>query len=174
MTSSHSLIPIETIGKRILLIRGQKVMLDRDLAEFYKVSTRTLNQAVKRNLTRFPKDFMFQLTPKEMDGILRSQFVISRLSHGGRRYLPFAFTEQGVAMLSSVLHSPRAIQVNIEIMRAFVQIRQWMASHVELARKIEKMEMTYDENFRTIFDAIKALMTPEVPEKKGTIGFRLE
>ncbi|NOS67630.1 MAG: ORF6N domain-containing protein [Candidatus Peribacteraceae bacterium] len=172
MTAS-SLIPIETIGTRILLIRGQKVMLDTDLAELYRVPVKTLNQAVRRNKKRFPKDFVFQLTRQEMSHSSRSQIVTLKRGHN-IKYRQFAFTEQGVAMLSSVLHSPRAIQVNIAIMRAFVQLRQWLSSHADLARKLEEMEQRYDENFRTIFEAIRALMTPEVPEKKGTIGFRLE
>lgn len=167
-----SLIPLGTIGSKILLIRGQKVMLDRDLAELYGVTVKSLNQAVKRNKRRFPEDFMFQLTPAEFTAILKSQFVTSRW--GGRRKLSYAFSEQGVAMLSSVLHSPRAVDVNIMIMRVFVQLRQWLASHEDLARKLQEMEKKYDEQFRTIFDVIAALTTPELPEKKGTIGFRLD
>ena len=174
MQTPHSLIPIETIGSRILLIRGQKVMLDRDLAELYGVTVKSLNQAVARNKLRFPKDFVFQLTDRETGHFLRSQIVTSNAKRGGRRYQPYAFTEQGVAMLSSVLHSPRAIQVNIAIMRAFVQLRQWLLSHADLARKLEDMEKKYDEQFRNIFEAIQALMTPDVPEKKGKIGFRLD
>ncbi len=170
---STSLIPLETIGTRILLIRGQKVMLDRDLAELYGVPVKSLNQAVRRNRARFPADFVFALKKDEMRHSLRSQIVtLKRGEHS--KYQTFAFTEQGIAMLSSVLHSPRAIQVNIAIMRAFVQLRQWLSSHADLASKLEEMEKEYDENFRTIFEAIQALMTPEVPEKKGTIGFRLD
>src|SRR5438876_1660386 len=132
--TSRPLIPAERIENAILLIREQKVMLDFDLAVLYGVETRLLVQAVKRNLERFPGDFAFQLTPDELE-ILRSQIVISR-SHGGRRYLPYAFTEQGVAMLSSVLRSPQAVRVNVEIMRAFVRLRRLLDSHAELARKL--------------------------------------
>lgn len=168
-----SFVPIEHIGKKILLIRGQKVMLDTDLADLYGVPTKRLNEQVRRNAKRFPKDFMFQLTWEETEEYSRSQFAT--LKQGTNpKYRPFAFTEQGVAMLSSVLHSDRAIQVNITIMRVFVQLRQWLATHVELARKLEDMEKKYDVQFRTIFDAIRALMTPEIPENKNRIGFRLD
>lgn len=169
---STALIPIEAIGTRIRLIRGQKVLLDSDLAALYGVETFNLNKAVKRNIHRFPKDFLFQLTQKEWQNLI-FQSGISK-GHGGSRHRPYAFTEQGVAMLSSVLHSPRAIQVNIAIMRTFVKLRQWLSSHADLARKLEDMEKEYDENFRTIFEAIRELMTPDVPENKNKIGFRLE
>lgn len=152
-------------------------MLDVDLADLYQVSTGALNQAVKRNLKRFPKDFMFQLTAKEIDEILISQIVISSLGHGGRRHLPFAFTEQGVAMLSSVLRSDRAIQVNVAIMRAFVRLRELLSSHEHLARKLQELEAkiaNQDERISSVFEALRQLMTPPVPEKKGTIGFRLD
>jgi len=171
--SSTALISIETIGKRILLIRGQKVMLDRDLAELYGVPTGRLNEQVRRNADRFPKDFMFQLRQAEANSLI-SQIAISKEGRGGTRHAPYAFTEQGVAMLSSVLHSPRAIQVNIMIMRAFVQLRQWLASHADLARKLAEMEQKYDKQFRAIFDVIHQLTTPEVPENENTIGFRLD
>ena len=173
---STAIIPVETVGNRIFLIRGQKVMLDRDLAQLYEIPTSRLNEQVRRNISRFPKDFMFRLTHSEAKNLI-SQFAISSGDWGGYRKQPLAFTEQGVAMLSSVLHSPRAIQVNIAIMRAFVQLRQWLSTHADLARKLEEMEQKYDENFRTIFEAIQALMTPEVPEvpeNKNKIGFRLE
>ncbi len=170
---STSLIPIETIGTRILLIRGQKVMLDTDLADLYGVPVKSLNQALRRNKRRFPTDFAFQLTRQEMSHSSRSQIVTLKRGHN-IKYRQFAFTEQGVAMLSSVLHSPRAIQVNIAIMRAFVKLRQWLASHADLARKLEEMEKEYDENFRTIFEAIRALTTPALPKNRRKIGFKLE
>jgi hypothetical protein len=167
------LIPDERIERLILQIRGQKVILDRDLASLYEVSTKVLNQAVKRNLQRFPADFMFRLTADEIDQNLRSQSVTSSSAHGGRRYLPYAFTEQGVAMLSSVLNSERAIGVNIAIMRAFVRLREILASHKDLARKLNEMEQKYDAQFSVVFDAIRQLMTPETPaEKKRRIGFQ--
>ena len=165
---SGVVIPMERIEHTILLIRGQKVMLDSNLAELYGVATKVLIQAVKRNEDRFPEDFMFQLTEQELN-ILRSQIVTSRW--GGRRYPPYAFTEQGVAMLSSVLHSARAVHVNIEIMRAFVRLRQMLASNVELARKLAVLEKKYDAQFRVVFDAIRELMVPPEPKKKRPIGF---
>lgn len=162
------LIPSEIIEKKILLIRGEKVMLDADLAELYGVETKILVRAVKRNIDRFPADFMFQLDEDEFEN-LRFQFGTSS-RWGGRRYLPYVFTEQGVAMLSSVLNSDRAVKVNIEIMRAFVKLRQMLASNVELARKLADMEKKYDSQFRIVFDAIRQLMTP--PQKpKRMIGF---
>jgi len=164
------LIPIEHIEKRILLLRGQKVMLDADLAELYGVETGALKRAVKRNRERFPEDFMFELTFQEV-GILRCQIGTS--SWGGKRFLPYAFTEQGVAMLSSVLKSKRAVQVNIEIMRAFVKLRELLASHKDLALKLAEMEKKYDAQFKVVFDAIRELMSPiEPPPKPRRIGFR--
>jgi hypothetical protein len=147
---------------------GQKVMLDRDLAKLYGVETKQLKRAVRRNIARFPKDFMFELTKEELDD-LRSQSGTS--SWGGTRYLPMVFTEQGVAMLSSVLTSERAAQVNIEIMRAFVRLRQMLAAHTDLERRLDALEESrYDEQFKVVFDAIRALMKPpEKPRKK--IGF---
>lgn len=167
--ANKSLVPADRIEKAILLIRGQKVMLDADLAALYGVETKVLVQAVKRNLERFPEDFMFQLNHKEF-AILRSQFVTSS-DWGGRRYPPYAFTEQGVAMLSSVLRSPRAIQVNIEIMRAFIRLRQMLASNAELARKLDALEKKYDAQFKEVFEAIRQLMTPPEPKRRA-IGFR--
>lgn len=162
-------ISVEMMEQAILLIRGQKVMLDADLAQLYGVETKILNKAVKRNLDRFPEDFMFQLTTEEAED-LRFQFGTSKGQRGGRRYLPYAFTEQGVAMLSGVLNSPRAVRVNIEIMRAFLRLRRLLAAHTELAKKLSEMEQKYDDQFRVVFDAIRALMTPpEKPRKK--IGF---
>ena len=169
MVNKKSLIPADRIEKAILLIRRQKVMLDANLAELYGVETRVLVQAVKRNIERFPEDFMFQLSQEEF-AILRSQIVTSS-DWGGRRYRPYAFTEQGVAMLSSVLRSQRAIQVNIEIMRAFIRLRQMLASHVELARKLDALEKKYDAQFRQVFEAIRQLMAPPEP-KRRPIGFR--
>ena len=163
--------PVERIAQSILFIRDQRVMLDADLAELYGVDTRTLVQAVRRNMDRFPADFMFQLTKQEFDG-LRSQIVIS--NRGGRRYPPYAFTEQGVAMLSSVLRSERAIRVNIEIMRAFVELRRMPASHADLARKLSELEKKYDEQFKMVFDAIRELMAPPDLGKMRRIGFSPE
>ncbi len=168
-TSDITIAP-ERIERRILLIRAQKVMLDADLAELYGVETKVLNQAVRRNISRFPEDFMFQLTNEE-SAVLRSQIVTSKGGRGGRRYNALAFTEQGVAMLSSVLRSERAIQVNIAIMRAFVKLREMLASHRNLARRLDEMEQNYDAQFKVVFDAIRELMRP--PEKpRRTIGFR--
>lgn len=178
IVTSNLGIPAERVERRILSIRGQKVMLDADLAELYEIPTKVLNQAVKRNTERFPHDFMFQLTRKESETLkdyfdpdaLRSQIVTSKAGRGGRRYLPLAFTEQGVAMLSSVLRSPRAVQVNIAIMRAFVKLREMLASHRDLARRLDEMEGKYDAQFKVVFDAIRQLMTP--PEKpRHRIGF---
>jgi ORF6N domain len=154
-------IPVERIEKAILLVRGQKVILDRTLAELYGVETRQLKRAVRRNIRRFPSDFMFELTKEEYD-FLRYQFgTLKRGEHS--KYLPLAFTEQGVAMLSSVLNSDRAIEVNILIMRAFVRLRGMISSHKELLRKLEDMEMKYDEQFKVVFEAIRQLMTPPEP-----------
>ncbi|HJO10634.1 MAG: ORF6N domain-containing protein [Gammaproteobacteria bacterium] len=152
----------------ILPIRGTKVMLDVDLAKLYDVETKNLNLAVKRNIERFPGDFMFQLTSKEFAN-LRFQFETSRW--GGRRYPPYAFTEQGIAMLSSVLRSKRAVQVNVEIMRSFVKLRELLTSNSKLARKLEALEKKYDKQFKLVFDAIRALMTP-AETRKRPIGFR--
>lgn len=166
--AQKSIVPAEQIENCIYLLRGQRVMLDIDLAMLYGVETKTLNRAVKRNLPRFPEDFMFQLSIKEFES-LRYQFGTSK--RGGRRYPPYVFTEQGIAMLSSVLHSRRAIQVNIEIMRAFVRLRQMLASNAGLARKLVALEKKYDAQFRVVFDAIRELMTPPEPKKKRSIGF---
>ncbi len=161
------IVPKEVIESRIYLIRGSKVMLDRGLAELYQVETRTLNQSVKRNISRFPEDFMFQLTDKEFSN-LKSQFVIS--SWGGARTLPFVFTEHGVAMLSSVLRSERAVQINIQIMRAFTKLREMMKSHKELLDKVNELEKRYDYNFQIVFEAIDQLLA--VPDKNVMkIGF---
>ncbi len=165
-----NLISVEIIATKILDIRGKKVMLDKDLAELYGVSTKVLIQAVKRNINRFPGDFMYRLTRQEITN-LRSQIVTS--SWGGRRYLPFVFTQEGVAMLSSVLNSERAIKVNIQIMRAFVKLKELLLTHKELAVKIEALERKYanhDEKIKKIFEAIRQLMIPP-EEPKCRIGF---
>jgi ORF6N domain len=165
-----AVIPIEHIEKKILFVRGHKVMMDSDLAELYGVSTKRLNEQVRRNRARFPADFMFQLSKEETKS-LRSQFATSKQGRGGRRYAPLFFTEQGVAMLSTVLKSERAIQVNIAIMRAFVQLREMIASHKDLAHKLEELEKKYDAQFSVVFDAIRELMTPpESPRRR--IGFQ--
>jgi len=172
-TVSKLIIPQEIIESKIFFIRGYKVMLDRDLARLYGVETKYLIRQVKRNPLRFPEDFMFQLTSEEF---LRCQNVTS--SWGGRRYLPYAFTEQGIAMLSSVLNSERAIQVNIAIMRAFVKLRELMITHKDLARKIEELEQKFrkhDENFVIVFKAIKKILqaSHERQKRKASIGFQV-
>jgi hypothetical protein len=159
----------ERIVRLIMVVRGQKVILDFDIAALYGVETRAVVQAVKRNMARFPADFMFHLSAREFAN-LRSQFVISS-SWGGRRTLPYAFTEQGVAMLSSVLRSRRAMRVNVEIMRAFVQLRRMMSSNAELVRKIDEMEKRYDEQFRVVFQAIRNLVHPMRQKPKRRIGY---
>ena len=172
MAKSESFLPHERIERAILLVRGQKVMLDRDLAALYGVETRALIQAVKRNSKRFPSDFMFQLTAQELQQ-WRSQLVMSnsKLRMGLRRR-PYAFTEQGLAMLSSVLHSDRAVEVNVEIMRAFVRLRFLLSTHKELQAKLHQLEKRYDEQFRIVFEAIRQLMEPPPePVKKRRIGF---
>ena len=167
----------ERVESLILLIRGQRVILDEDLAALYEVEVKALNQAVRRNVERFPADFMFRLTADEVV-VLRSQIVTSSAGegtpnsgHGGRRYLPYAYTEQGVAMLSSVLRSPRAILVNVEIMRAFVHLRRMLASNADLAWKLAALEKKHDSEFKVVFDAIRALMTPPDRKKRRAVGF---
>ncbi len=181
MTKKFSAIVPDVIERKILMIRGQKVLLSMDLAKLYDVEHKVLMQAVRRNLQRFPGDFMFQLTKGEF-AILKSQFVTSsgatrhgaKSAHwGGIRKLPYAFTEQGVAMLSGVLKSKRAVVVNVEIMRAFVRLREILSTHKDLARKLEDLEKKYDAQFRVVFEAIRKLMTPPEPPKKR-IGFRVE
>lgn len=157
------------IRNLIFQIRGKAVMLDSDLAELYQVQTKVLNQAVRRNIERFPEDFMFQLSKEEFDN-LRSQTVTS--SYGGRRYLPFVFTEQGVAMLSSVLNSETAIKMNIQIIRTFVQMRRMAITIADLKRKIDGMERKYDYHFKVVFDALRKLTAPEPARKqKHKMGF---
>jgi len=185
MNDPTNLVPSDLIEKKIFLLRSQKVMLSIHLADLYQVEPKVLTQAVKRNIERFPRDFMFQLTWDEVsrlksqfvtsnvisDKVSRSQFVT--LKRGlNIKYPPYALTEQGVAMLSSVLRSKRAIQVNIEIMRAFVKLRKILSSHVELARKLEALEKKYDSHFKVVFEAIRQLMaSKESPNKR--IGFQL-
>lgn len=168
----ETIVPVEVIERKILLIRGQKVMLDSDLADLYGVAAKVLLQAVKRNLKRFPEDFMFQLDYQAV-AALRSQIVTSKTGRGGHRYQPYVFSEQGVAMLSSVLNSERAIQVNIAITRAFVKLKEMLSTNKELAHKLEQLERKiekHDGEIKLIFDAIRQLMSP--PEtKKRKIGF---
>ncbi len=168
MKGERVAVSVAQIESKMFLIRGQKVMLSQHLAELYEVEPRVLNQAVKRNIERFPEDFMFQLDPEEFAN-LKSQFVTS--SWGGIRTAPYDFTEQGVAMLSSVLRSERAIQVNIEIMRAFVRLRQMLATNAELSRKLVALEKKYDARFKAVFEAIYELMSPAENKKKRPIGF---
>lgn len=173
LTTSSLTVSVQLIERRIYLIRGQKVMIDVDLAELYGVPTHRLNERVKRNLKRFPEDFMFQLTREETEN-LRSQIAISSSGHGGRRSLPYVFTEQGVAMLSTVLNSEQAIAVNITIMRAFVKIREMLESNEDLNRKfaavIRKLS-THDKYFRVVFNELKRL-TAEPAASRTQIGFR--
>jgi hypothetical protein len=167
--SSTALIPTERIERAILLLRGEKVMLDEDLAALYGVPIKSLLQSFKRNRERFPADFAYQLNSKEFTN-LRSQIVTSSSGHGGRRYRPFAFTENGVAMLSSVLRSKRAIAVNIEIMRTFTRLRQILASHADLSRRLDDLERKYDARLKSVFDAIRELMKP-VSKPRVEIGY---
>lgn len=164
-----NLVLAARIDQSVHRVRGQNVMLDTDLAVLYEVDVKALNQAVKRNRERFPADFMFQLTTNEAR-FLRSQTVTAKRGRGGRRTRPYAFTEQGVAMLSGVLHSRRAVRVNIAIMRAFVRLRRVLESHVALARKLVALEMKCDRRFQVVFDTLRALTTPTVPSRRP-IGF---
>jgi hypothetical protein len=180
MAAGVAILPAERIENAIFMVRGHKVMLDVELARLYEVETKNLNKAVKRNRDRFPEDFMFQLTREEIES-LRFQTGTAKPGRGGRRTLPYAFTEQGVAMLSTVLRSRRAVLVNIEIMRAFVKLRRILESHKELAHKLEEIEKTYDAKFRTVFAAIRELMShpsrhpapppPPPPPPPRKIGF---
>jgi hypothetical protein len=170
MKKKHSVIPIEQIERIILFIRGHRVILDKNLAVFYGITTSNLNKAVSRNIERFPGDFMIELTKDEFTNL---KFHFGTSSWGGTRKLPRAFTEQGVAMLSSVLRSKQAVSVNIEIMRTFVRLREMIATHKNLARRLNNLEKKYDAQFKVVFDAIRQLMIPPEPKKKK-IGFRRE
>jgi hypothetical protein len=170
MDRQVSLVPMDHIERAIILVRGEKVMLDSELAEIYGVETKVLNQAVKRNASRFPSDFMFQLTKDELEN-LKSQIVTS--SWGGVRKLPHAFTEHGALMLANVLNSDRAAQTSVMVVRAFVKLRQMLASNAELARKLEAMEKKYDTQFKVVFDAIRQLMSP-AGKPKREIGFHVK
>lgn len=178
---SDSLIPIERIEQKILVIRGERVMVDSDLAAIYGVETKMFTRAVRRNLLRFPDDFMFQLTSEEYAALrrqigasntedLKLQNATAKQGRGGRRYLPYAFTEHGALMAANVLNSGRAVEASVQVVRAFVRMRNLLASNAELAKKVEALESKYDSQFKSIFDAIKKLMMP--PDKpKGGIGF---
>lgn len=167
-----ALIPTERIERSILLIRGQKVLLDSDLAELYGVTTKVLNQSVSRNRDRFPADFMFRLSAREKSEVVTNCDHLAKLKYSPTR--PYVFTEQGVAMLSSVLRSPRAVQVNVEIMRAFVRLRQIFSTHADLAKKLDELEQKYDEQFKVVFDALRELMSPPERKKRPPIGFHTE
>ena len=174
MNGQMAVIPVERIERAILSIRGEKVMLDRDLAELYGVETRVLNQAVKRNADRFPEDFMFQLTAGEAEAVRRSRSQSVILKRGENiKYLPYAFTEHGALMLANVLNSERAAQTSVQVVRAFVRLRQMLASNAELARRLEAMEKKYDRRFKIVFDAIRQLMSPPEP-KRREIGFHVK
>jgi hypothetical protein len=174
MPSQNAIVPPALISQKIFFVRGTRVMLDAGLARLYGVATKNLNKAVKRNTSRFPSDFVFQLSPKELHS-LGFQAGTSKPGRGGRRYVPYAFTEQGVAMLSSVLRSSRAVQVNVAIMRTFVRLREMLTTHEELRRKIDAMEKRYDARFQTVFETIRQMLETPIPAKKP-IGFhaRLE
>ena len=169
------IIPAELIERKILVIRGEKVMLDADLAGLYGVETKRLNEQVRRNIERFPDDFMFQLTDEEFN-CLRSQFATSNkpAGRGGRRHLPNAFTEHGTIMAASVLNTPLAVAVSVQVVRAFVKLREMISTHKDLAKKLEDLEQKYDSQFKMVFDAIRQLMTPPEPKHKRAIGFGRE
>jgi hypothetical protein len=165
-----SFVPLEVIEQKILLIKGQKVMLDSDLAALYGVTTKRLNEQVRRNIKRFPADFMYQLSREEFDS-LRSHFATLKTGRGKhRKYMPYVFTEQGIAMLSSVLNSERAIEVNIQIMRTFVKLREMMSTHKDLARKLSELEKKYEGQFQIVFEAIRQLIVIEEKPKRK-IGY---
>jgi hypothetical protein len=169
MNRAVATIPVERIERAILLIRGHKVMLDADLARLYATATKRLNEQVKRNRDRFPSDFMFQLTKEEWH-CLRSQIATSKPGRGGRRVPPYAFTEHGAVMAANVLNSPRAVQTSIQVVRAFIRLRELLASHKELARRLDALEQRYDGQFKVVFDAIRKLMSPPAPSVPR-IGF---
>lgn len=161
-----SVIPQDQIEKSILVIRGHRVILDTDLAKIYGVSTKRLNEQVRRNLDRFPDDFMFQLSETTGES-LRSQFATSKIGRGGRRYLPYVFTEHGALMLANILNSPTAVASSIQVVRAFINLRQMLSSQAELARKLDLLERKYDHQFKVVFDAIRELtLIPEQPRKR--------
>lgn len=172
-SSRHSAVSLsaDRIERKILLVREQKVMLDADLAELYEVQTGALVRQVKRNPNRFPEDFCFQMSSAEWES-LKCQIGISK-GRGGRRFAPYVFTEQGVAMLSSVLSSDRAVEVNVQIMRAFVKLREMLSTHRDLAKKLAELEQKYDRQFSVVFDAIRKLMEPPAVPKKRRIGFHV-
>ena len=167
-----TLVPIERIAHKIYLIRDVKVMLDRDLAELYGVETKVLKQAVRRNIARFPDDFMFEMTKKEFEN-WRSQFVTSKSDRMGLRYKPMAFTEQGIAMLSGILHSDRAIHVNIQIMRVFVKLRQLLLDNKDLRKELEELKQITEERFQIVFETLDQLLTIESKPKKK-IGYTVK
>lgn len=174
MSQNVSLIPSERIERAILLMRGEKVLLDSDLAELYGVETRALNQAVGRNASRFPDDFMFRLTSEETEAVQRSRSQSVILKRGRNiKYLPYAFTEHGALMLANILKSERAVQASVQVVRAFVRLRQMLASNAELARKLEALEKKYDTQFKAVFDAIRHLMSPP-DSKHKEIGFHVK
>jgi len=168
-----AVIPVERIERAILSLRGEKVMLDSDLAELYGVETRVLNQAVKRNASRFPEDFVFQLNADEVVKLNRSQIVIGSQKHRDPRFPPYVFTEHGALMLANVLNSERAAQTSVQVVRAFVRLRQMLASNAELARKLAALENKYDAQFKVVFDAIRQLMSPPAKPKRE-IGFHVK
>ena len=170
MAGKELIVSPERIVHAILLMRGQRVILDSDLAKLYGVTTKRLNQQVRRNNDRFPPDFMFQLTA-EVTEVLRSQFATSNQGRGGRRYAPYVFTEHGAIMAASVLNSPRAIDVSVQVVRAFVKLREMLATHKDLARKLEELERKYDAQFKVVFDAIRQLMAPPPEPNRGKFGF---
>ncbi|HEY4575396.1 MAG TPA: ORF6N domain-containing protein [Thermoanaerobaculia bacterium] len=168
--TAAALVPVERVERRILFIRGEKVILDSDLAELYGVTTKRLNEQVRRNRDRFPPDFMFQLTEEEFAN-LRSQNATSSLGWGGRRSPPFVFTEHGAIMAANILSSPQAITASVTVVRAFVRLRQMLASHADLARKLEALEKRYDAQFKQVFAAIRALMEPPEGSPGKRIGY---
>lgn len=172
MSKSLATLPIEKVERAIILMRGEKVILDSDLARLFGVSTARLNQQVTRNLDRFPEDFMFRLREEEFKALIL-QNATSKKGRGGRRKLPYAFTEHGALMAANVLNSERAVEASVQVVRAFVKLRQILASHQELARELKKLEKKYDHQFKVVFDAIRQLMTPS-PAQSKTIGFRVK
>lgn len=173
MGEQVSLVPMERIERAIIMVRGEKVMLDSELAEIYGVETKALNQAVKRNAARFPEDFMFRITADEVADLNRSQIVTGSQKHRDPRFPPYAFTEHGALMLANVLNSERAAQTSVMVVRAFVRLRQLLSSNAELARKLEALERKYDAQFKVVFDAIRQLMSPPAKPKRE-IGFHVK